>query len=56
MPARRKIRQESHACREGGFTYFVLLAVVAAMGFVLATAGEIWHRHEPLADRPTAWY
>jgi type II secretory pathway pseudopilin PulG len=32
-----------HAGREGGFTYFVLLAVIAAMGFVLATAGEIWH-------------
>lgn len=29
--------------RESGFTYFVLLAVVAAMGFVLATAGEVWH-------------
>ncbi|MFA5240740.1 MAG: type II secretion system protein [Sulfuricella sp.] len=32
-----------HARREGGFTYFVLLAVIAAMGFVLATAGEVWH-------------
>lgn len=29
--------------RESGFTYLVLLAVVAAMGIVLATAGEVWH-------------
>lgn len=28
---------------ERGFTYLVLLAVVAAMGIVLATAGEVWH-------------
>jgi type II secretory pathway pseudopilin PulG len=28
---------------ESGFTYLVLLAVVAAMGIVLATAGEVWH-------------
>jgi len=32
-----------HTCREGGFTYLVLLAVVAAMGILLATAGEVWH-------------
>lgn len=32
-----------HACREGGFTYLVLLAVVAVMGVVLAAAGEVWH-------------
>lgn len=32
-----------HTRRESGFTYIVLLAIVAAMGFVLATAGEIWH-------------
>lgn len=32
-----------HTRRESGFTYFVLLAVVASMGFVLATAGEVWH-------------
>ncbi len=33
----RRVRAES------GFTYLVLLAVVAAMGIVLATAGEVWH-------------
>lgn len=32
-----------HTRREGGFTYLVLLAVVAAMGIFLATAGEVWH-------------
>lgn len=44
MPASSKTNRVTRARREGGFTYFVLLAVVAAMGFVLATAGEIWHR------------
>lgn len=28
---------------ESGFTYLLLLAVVAAMGIVLATAGEVWY-------------
>jgi type II secretory pathway pseudopilin PulG len=28
---------------ERGFTYLLLLAVVATMGIVLATAGEVWH-------------
>lgn len=32
-----------HPRRESGFTYIVLLAIVAAMGFALATAGEVWH-------------
>lgn len=32
-----------HARRENGFTYLVLLAVVAVMGVVLAAAGEVWH-------------
>ncbi|MFA6901557.1 MAG: type II secretion system protein [Gallionellaceae bacterium] len=32
-----------YARTESGFTYLVLLAVVAAMGIVLATAGEVWH-------------
>ena len=48
MPETGKRSRETRVClrharREGGFTYFVLLAVVAAMGFVLATAGEVWH-------------
>ncbi|MBZ0106400.1 MAG: type II secretion system GspH family protein [Sulfuricella denitrificans] len=30
-------------CRERGFTYLVLLAVVAAMGVALAATGEVWH-------------
>lgn len=29
--------------RECGFFYLVLLAAIAAMGIVLATAGEVWH-------------
>jgi type II secretory pathway pseudopilin PulG len=29
--------------RQGGFTYLGLLALVAAMGAALATAGEVWH-------------
>jgi len=29
--------------RESGFAYLVLLAVVAAMGILLATAGEVWY-------------
>ena len=28
---------------ESGYTYLVLMAIVAAMGIVLATAGEVWH-------------
>lgn len=32
-----------HVRREGGFTYLVLLAIVAVMGVVLATVGEVWH-------------
>lgn len=28
---------------ESGFTYLVLLAVIAAMGVALAAAGEVWH-------------
>lgn len=44
MPASSKTNRVTRARREGGFTYFVLLAVVAALGFVLATAGEVWHR------------
>lgn len=43
MPASSKTNRVTRARREGGFTYFVLLAVIAAMGFVLATAGEVWH-------------
>lgn len=48
MPETGKRSRETRVClrparREGGFTYFVLLAVIAAMGFVLATAGEVWH-------------
>lgn len=48
MPTTSKGSRETRVClrhagRESGFTYFVLLAVVAAMGFVLATAGEVWH-------------
>ncbi len=29
--------------RERGFTYFGLLVVVAIMGVMLVTAGEVWH-------------
>lgn len=29
--------------REGGFTYFGLLAIILIMGIVLASAGEVWH-------------
>ncbi len=32
-----------HTRAESGFTYLLLLAIVAAMGIMLATAGEIWH-------------
>lgn len=40
----RKMRTALRRTRaERGFTYLVLLAVVAAMGIVLATAGEVWH-------------
>jgi type II secretory pathway pseudopilin PulG len=40
----RKMRksQRQH-CREGGFTYFGLLAIILIMGVVLATAGEVLH-------------
>jgi len=31
------------AGRTGGFTYFGLLIVIAIMGVVLASAGEVWH-------------
>ena len=36
-------RRLRRSCTERGFTYLVLLAVVAAMGIVLAAAGEVWH-------------
>lgn len=40
----RKMRAGLRRIRaERGFTYLLLLAVVAAMGIVLATAGEVWH-------------
>lgn len=29
--------------REGGFTYFGLMAIILIMGIVLASAGEVWH-------------
>lgn len=29
--------------RAGGFTYFGLLAIIAIMGVMLVTAGEVWH-------------
>lgn len=29
--------------RQGGFTYLGLLALIAALGMALATAGEVWH-------------
>lgn len=29
--------------RVGGFTYISLLAIIAIMGVVLGTAGEVWH-------------
>jgi type II secretory pathway pseudopilin PulG len=32
-----------HIRCESGFSYLILLAVVAAMGIVLATAGEVWY-------------
>lgn len=32
-----------HPSREGGFTYFGLLALILIMGVVLAGAGEVWH-------------
>lgn len=32
-----------HTRREGGFTYLVLLAVVAVMGVMLGATGEVWH-------------
>lgn len=43
-----EISWETRVClrqtgRESGFTYIVLLAFIAAMGVVLATAGEVWH-------------
>lgn len=33
--------RRTHA--ESGFTYLLLLALVAVMGIVLAAAGEVWH-------------
>lgn len=32
-----------HARHESGFTYLVLLAIVAIMGIMLAAVGEVWH-------------
>lgn len=46
MPARSNCSKAipcAEACRQGGFTYLGLLALIAAMGMVLATAGEVWH-------------
>ncbi len=40
---RKMCKSQRQHCREGGFTYFGLLAIILIMGVVLATAGEVWH-------------
>ncbi len=39
----QKVMRMKQPPREGGFTYFGVLAIVIIMGGVLATAAEVWH-------------
>jgi type II secretory pathway pseudopilin PulG len=41
--SRRKMRICLWRKRDGGFTYWMLMVIVAVMGIVLATVGEVWH-------------
>ncbi|HXU92884.1 MAG TPA: type II secretion system protein [Gallionella sp.] len=41
--SRLKANRHVRHCRQEGFTYLGLLALIAVMGVVLATAGEVWH-------------
>lgn len=39
----RTVAMSRRALRQGGFTYLGLLVLVAVMGVLLASAGEVWH-------------